>query len=171
MDAARVYDVLTQARRTLFDWVRPLDQAQYTQRFPFGLGSLRRTLVEIAETELYLAMRLREEPLPPVADWPISEERQPTFADLERVWEPQSAQTRATLSGVPDWDQVNVARVVMPDKTLVLTATKADVAAQLLMHEVHHRAQAMAMLRQLGVAAQNLDYINFRQRREEQPRE
>jgi len=30
-----------------------------------------------------------------------------------------------------------------------------------LMHEVHHRAQAMAMLRQLGVAAQNLDYGVF----------
>ncbi|HKV44310.1 MAG TPA: DinB family protein [bacterium] len=31
-------------------------------------------------------------------------------------------------------------------------------AGQILFHEIHHRAQIMAMLRQAGVAAQNLDY-------------
>jgi uncharacterized damage-inducible protein DinB len=59
---------------------------------------------------------------------------------------------------------------VYPDKTLVLTAKKSDIATQLLLHEVHHRAQAMAMLRQLGIAAQDLDYLGFVQRREEAPR-
>jgi len=28
----------------------------------------------------------------------------------------------------------------------------------MLFHEVHHRAQVMAMLRQVGVAAENVDY-------------
>ncbi len=32
------------------------------------------------------------------------------------------------------------------------------IAGQLLFHEVHHRAQVMAMLRQVGVKAENLDY-------------
>jgi uncharacterized damage-inducible protein DinB len=48
---------------------------------------------------------------------------------------------------------------------VTLTATKAAIATQLLLHEVHHRAQAMAILRQLGVPAQDLDYIVFVQRR------
>ncbi|MGQ0549944.1 MAG: DinB family protein [Armatimonadota bacterium] len=39
----------------------------------------------------------------------------------------------------------------------------------MLLHEVHHRAQAMAMLRQLGVEAQNLDYIQFVRRVREEP--
>ena len=39
-----------------------------------------------------------------------------------------------------------------------MRATAGGVASQLLFHEVHHRAQVMAMLRQVGVAAENLDY-------------
>lgn len=32
------------------------------------------------------------------------------------------------------------------------------IAGQLLFHEIHHRLQVMPMLRQAGVAAENLDY-------------
>lgn len=39
----------------------------------------------------------------------------------------------------------------------------------MLLHEVHHRAQAMAMLRELGVSAQNVDYARCVVRREEKP--
>lgn len=167
MDPVRVYDVLTEARQKLFAWIRPLDQERYTQEFPFGLRTLRLTMTEIAATEFYLAMRLREERLPPVAEWPISEEQQPTFASLEAAWGPLSARTRTTLASISDWDRRVTAELVLPEKTLVLTARKADIATQLLLHEVHHRAQAMAMLRQLGIAAQDLDYIGFVQSREE----
>ena len=41
---------------------------------------------------------------------------------------------------------------------LRIRTTTGGIAAQLLFHEIHHRAQAMAMLRQLGVPAQDLDY-------------
>jgi uncharacterized damage-inducible protein DinB len=170
VDPVQVYDVLTRARHKLFDWVRPLSQDQYTRTFPFGLGTLRLTLVEIAAVELYLSMRLREETLAPRAEWPINEARQPAFPDLEKVWAAQSHKTRETLSETTDWNRAVTSRVVLPDKTLMLTAKKSDIATQLLLHEVHHRAQAMAMLRQLGIAAQDLDYIGFVQRREETPR-
>jgi len=163
MEFVRVYDVLLQARQKLFEWVRPLSQAQYAQPFPFGAHSVRGCLVEIARAEMFLAMRLREEPLPPLAEWPINEQRLPTFPDLERVWTTQSQQTRATLAGTTDWDRAVTCRLVRRNETVLLTATKADIASQILMHEVHHRAQAMAMLRQLGVEAQNLDYIRFTQ--------
>ncbi|HEV2357469.1 MAG TPA: DinB family protein [bacterium] len=165
IDPARVYDVQTQARRRLFDWIRPLTQAQYTRPFPFGLATLRATLIEIPFTELYLAMRLREEVLPPFSDWPIGEHRQPTFADLEAVWEPQMRETRATLARTTDWDREVTSEIRWPDRVVAVTATKADIATQLLLHEVHHRAQAMAILRLLGVPAQDLDYIGFVQRR------
>jgi uncharacterized damage-inducible protein DinB len=32
------------------------------------------------------------------------------------------------------------------------------IAGQLLFHEIHHRAQVMAMRHQVGVKAENLDY-------------
>ncbi len=36
--------------------------------------------------------------------------------------------------------------------------TTAGAATQLLFHEVHHRAQVMAMLRHIGTPLQGLDY-------------
>jgi uncharacterized damage-inducible protein DinB len=168
MNAVRTYDVLTQARHKLFAWIRPLSQEQYTREFPFGRRTLRATMIELARVEWYLAMRLREERLPPWEDWPITEERQPTFSDLEAVWTAQAPKTRGTLAAITDWSRSVTARLTLPDKHLLLTATNADIATQLLLHEVHHRAQAMAMLRQYGLAAQDLDYIGFVQTREEQ---
>jgi uncharacterized damage-inducible protein DinB len=175
MEYAHVYDVLTQARERLFGWVRPLSQEKYAQRFPFGLGTLRATLVEIAAVELMYGMRLRAEPLPVTpglpADFPISETKQPTFNDLERVWTVQTKRTRETLAAIDDWAQTVSRRLEQGDKVIISTASKADIATQMLMHEVHHRAQAMAMLRQLGVEAQDLDYISFVVRREEFPKD
>ena len=170
MDFARVYDVHTEARQRLSGWVRPLSQEQYTRPFPFGHRTLRGTLVEIARAELFLAMRMREEVLPAWEDWPIAETRFPTFPDLETVCAAQATQTRATLAGTKDWDRAVMARIVRGGKAFILTASKADIAMQLLLHEVHHRAQAMAMLRQLGVEAQDLDYIGFVQKRQEEAR-
>lgn len=174
MDYARVYDVLTQARGRLFGWLRPLNQEQYTQRFPFGMGTLRATLIETARVELLYGMRLRGEPVPPppLSDtFPISETRQPTFADLEQAWTAQAPQTRATLARTTDWATTLTRRIEQGDKVVITTASKAEIAVQMLMHEVHHRAQVMAMLRQLGVEAQNLDYIGFVARREEYPKD
>jgi uncharacterized damage-inducible protein DinB len=174
MEYAHVYDVLTQARQRLFGWVRPLSQEQYTQRFPFGMGTIRATLIEIARVELLYSMRLREEPVPPPPlgdDFPINEARQPTFADLEKVWTAQAPRTRAALAGTTDWSQTVTRRLEQDDKVTIVTVSKAEVGVQMLMHEVHHRAQVMAMLKQLGVEAQNLDYIGFVARREEYPKD
>jgi len=174
MEYAHVYDVLTQARQRLFGWIRPLSQEQYTQRFPFGLGTIRATLNEIARVELLYAMRLRQDPVPaPPLDenFAISETRQPTFADLEKVWTAQAPQTRATLAGTTDWTKTVTRRFEQGDNVVVTTVSKDEIAVQMLMHEVHHRAQVMSMLRQLGVEAQNLDYIGFVARREEYPKD
>jgi uncharacterized damage-inducible protein DinB len=172
MNFVSVYDVLTQAREKLFGWIRPLSQEQYTQAFPFGLYTLRATLIEIARSEEIYGRWLREEPIPPLNDnYPISEVRQPTFADLQKVWKPLAEKTRATLAGITDWDRAVTRQIERSDKVIISTATKVAVATQLLLHEVHHRAQTMALLRQLGVEAQNLDYIVFAAKRQEFPKD
>lgn len=174
MEYVHVYDVLTKARERLFDWVRPLSQEQYTQRFPFGMGTIRATLNEIARVELLYSMRLREEPVPPppLSDsFPISEARQPAFADLEKAWTAQARETHATLARTADWTKTVTRRIEQGNMVVITTASKDEIAVQMLMHEVHHRAQVMAMLRQLGVEAQDLDYIGFVVRREEYPKD
>ncbi len=169
MDFVRVHDALTQARSKLFDWIRPLSQEQYTQQFPFGLKTLRGTMVEIAAVEWLYTTRLRGGTIPDQKEWPITEERQPTFRELEAAWNEQTPTVRATLAGITDWEKEIERRVTDGGKTRVITVTRGEAAMQMLMHEVHHRAQAMAMLRQLGVEAQNLDYISFVRRVREEP--
>ncbi|MGH2375535.1 MAG: DinB family protein [bacterium] len=169
MDFVRVHDALTQARARLFDWIRPLSQEQYTQQFPFGMKTLRRTMVEIAVVEWLYTTRLRGETVPDQKQWPISEERQPTFRDLEAVWKEQTPKVQATLAGITDREKEIERRVTDGGKTKVFIVTRGEAATQMVLHEVHHRAQAMAMLRQLGVEAQNLDYIQFVRRVREEP--
>jgi uncharacterized damage-inducible protein DinB len=123
---------------------------------------LRRTLTHTGAAEWFLSRWLHGEVLPPLADWPISEERVPTFDDLETLWRAQAPQTRVRLGTVVDWDGEVVAELARPGRPIIRRrATRRQVATQLLCHEVHHRAQVMAMLRQVGVAAQTLDYIGF----------
>lgn len=171
---AHAYDVLGQAREKLFGWIRPLSQAQYTQAFPFGLSTLQTTMVEIAGTERWLAMRIREAEFPvPFSwdDWPITEKTCPTFADLERAWRAQMPETRKTLEAITDPARVVETHLIGAERVTTYRAAQGDLAMQLLMHEVHHRAQAMAMLRQLGIEAQDIDYIGFVQTVRREPRQ
>lgn len=122
--------------------------------------------MEIARSEHYFGLRLREQPIPSLDEsYPISATRQPRFEDLEAVWEPQMHETRVTLERITDWGRPVTCEIRWPDRTITLTATKSAIVTQLLLHDLHHRAQAMAMLRQLGVPAQDLDYIGFVQER------
>lgn len=172
MDFVRVYDIHTKARWKLFDWVRPLSQEQYAREFPFAHRTLRATMIELAMTELWLVMRLREDPMPRPFRWgqmAINEQTHDTFPKLEAAWRDQTPRTRATLAGITDWDTV-VQTVLQGTRQMrTLRATKGDIATQLLLHEVHHRAQAMAMLRHLRVAAEDLDYIFFVQEERLEP--
>ena len=53
------------------------------------------------------------------------------------------------------------------DGPVVVTASPADIFTQLSLHEVHHRAQVMFMLRQLGVALADIDFNALMYKRRE----
>ncbi|HET8679398.1 MAG TPA: DinB family protein [bacterium] len=158
MNPVRAYDYLMRARDHLFDWVRPLSQEQYTREFPFGLRTLRSTLLDIATGEWVWERRLLAEPIPPFSEWPFSEDRRPTFAALETAWRALAEQTSQTFRSITDWNRVIEFRTTEFGKEVHVFPTAGDIALNLCFHEVHHRAQAMAMLRLLGIPAQNLDY-------------
>lgn len=156
---AEAYEYLVKARAKLLDWVRPLTLEQYTREFPFGLKTLRQTLVEIPLAEWSYIRRMRG--LPTVA----SREQHPfwkyydtEFTPLEAPWRDLAEDTRSTLREITDWNQVVEYTPVGTDRPMRIRTTTGGIATQLLFHEIHHRAQAMAMLRHLGIPAQNLDY-------------
>ena len=159
MDPLKTYDYLAVARRRLLDWVRPLTPDQYAREFPIGLNSLARTLTHIMSSEWYYIERMRQADVPPHDQWAIRDEIPPSFPALEAAWTEQAGQTRATLAAIRDWS-TELEYQVTDDSgcRLIINASPSDIFTQLVLHEVHHRAQAMNMLRQLGVPASDLDY-------------
>jgi uncharacterized damage-inducible protein DinB len=162
MNPLRTYDYLAKARAKLFEGVRSLSPEQYGREFPIGLRSLARTLTHIMICEHAYVERIRGRALPPYDQWPIQDEKPPPFETLESAWRDQAQTTRDAMAAVRDWSKELEYRVT-PEvsnvtKPVIVTATYGDIATQMALHEVHHRAQAMFMLRQLGLAIQDIDY-------------
>lgn len=151
------YEYLVEARDRVLERVRALRQAQYTRRFPFGHGSIRATLVHIADTEWWYTSMLRGVPSP--------EERSPFrpfsrtgVTPLEAAWRTLAEQTRRTLRAETNWDRPVEDWWTTKRWKHGVKTTARGVATQLLFHEVHHRAQVMTMLRHLGAPLEGLDY-------------
>ncbi|MCZ6653336.1 MAG: DinB family protein [Planctomycetota bacterium] len=162
MEPLKTYDYLTLARQRIFERVRPLDAEQYAHEFPIGHETLGRTLTHIMISEWYYVQRIRGRDVPPYKQWPIQEENPPPFAAIEAAWIEQADHTRAALSAVRDWSVDLKYRVTGDDdRPEIVAASAADIFTQLVLHEVHHRAQAMNMLRHLGVAVEDLDFNTF----------
>jgi len=153
------YGYLVVARRKLLDWVRTLTLEQYTREFPFGKKTVRDTLVEIPFAEWNYGTRLVGESLPPSRDQhPFGRFYTTDFAALEPAWEELADRTRRIFRDEKDWSRMLEWRTTTTGTPAMVRTTAAGVAIQMMTHEIHHRAQVMAMLRQLGIAAQNLDY-------------
>lgn len=158
MNPLRIYDYLVLSRARIFDWVRQRSAEEYARPFPIGLGSLGRTLTHIMICEYAYVLRIEGREVPPYEQFPFQDETPPPFDVLEPAWNEQAARTKAVISAVRDWAKELEYRVTRDGRTLLITATAGDIFTQLAFHEIHHRAQAMNMLRQLGVQAEDIDY-------------
>lgn len=159
MDPVRIYEYLTLARGRIFDWARPLTPEQHAGEFPIGLGTLGKTLTHIMISEWYYVERMDGRDVPPYEEWPIRMEQPPPLATLEREWLAQATRTRAALRAPRDWQAALEYHVTDDDgHPMIVTTCAADIFTQLALHETHHRAQAMNMLRQLGVALEDIDF-------------
>lgn len=168
MQQLKTYDYLTRSRQRVFDWVRPLPAEQYQQDFAIGLGSLARTLTHMLLDEWYYVQRMERNDLPPYAHWPIQAEKSLAFAALERAWAEQAERTRSALQAVRDWSEEFDYRVTDDEgKLMNVTVSAGDILTHMTVHEAHHRAQVMNMLRHLGVAIEAIDYDAIMHKRRE----
>ncbi len=152
MQPLKIYDYLTRSRAIILTGARTLTDEQYRQPFPIGPGSLAAILTHTYISEWYYIERILGRDVPPYEQWPIRDENPPPFAELECRWNEQAARTRDTLANIADWDAPVHYTVTTDDgKTWRVSATIADIATQLALHEMHHRAQALNVLRHLGV--------------------
>ncbi len=152
MLSLRTYSYLCQSRAIVLDRVRPLSDEQYRRVFPIGLGSLAKILTHTMTGEWYYIQRMLHREVPPDDTWPIQESNPPPFGVVEAAWKKQGDETRAAIASIRDWDAPFEYRVATDaGVNQIVTCSAADLFTQLAFHEVHHRAQVINMLRQLGV--------------------
>lgn len=157
MDPLEHYRYLIDARDKLMDGVRLLSPAQYEQEFPFGLKTVRRTLHHLAGAEWLVIGQLREWPR---EESPFSPRRLPDAASLEAAWRALQPRTVEIISSEQDWNRTVEITVIIPSRQAYrVTTTAANVFTQFCYHEIHHRSQVMAMLRQLGAPIETLDFL------------
>lgn len=108
---------------------------------------------------------------PPYHTWPIQDEKPPAFDMLEKAWREQMNRSQQIMNNEDDWNrELKFDSTVLSDgRQFRVTTTPMDMMVQLLTHEVHHRAQVMAMLRELKVDKPliDLDYSYFANKREQ----
>ena len=121
---------------------------------------MRATLVHLANSEWLYGKAARAEDL--TEPRPFTEQRYPDFLSLEDAWKGLEPGTRAWLESESDWARPMEAIARREGGPLIRVGfTPETLAFQLFYHEVHHRAQVMAMLRQLGIAAEGLDFNRY----------
>ncbi len=172
MNPSRTYEYMTKSRARMFQTLHRLSPEQYGRVHPIGLGTIGTTLAHMMNSEWYYVERLEGRETPAYSAWPIQDEAPPGLDVLEAEWGLRAETTRKALAAPRDWLGV-VSYVTVPDETGVrkrVTTTAGDVATQLVLHEIHHRAQVMAMVRLLdvpGVRLEDLDYNTMMYRIEE----
>jgi uncharacterized damage-inducible protein DinB len=160
MDPRRIYEYLLRSRGMLLDAVRPLTSDQYRRPFTFALKTVGATLTHMMTSEWYYIERITGRNVPPYEEWPIREEAPPPFDVLEPIWREQGARARGVIDGERDWTR-RIAWLSFPDergRRFNITASAGDFFTQLALHEVHHRSQAMVMLRELGRPLEDVDF-------------
>lgn len=159
MDPLRTYDYLVLSRDRVLDQAAALSPEQYTQEFPIGPGTVGKTLAHMLIAEEYYILRMTGRAVDSFDAWAGMEENPPPIADLRAMWDKQAKATRAALEAVSDWSAPIEYRVTGEDgKGWAVTASAGDIMTQLALHEVHHRAQVMNMLRHLGIEAEEIDF-------------
>ena len=159
MDALRTYEYLELSRRRVLDAVRGLSEEQYRREFAIGLGSMARTLTHMLGAEWYYIQRMEGREVPPYETWAVRDEAPLGFDELEERWRRQGEETRGAFGRVRDWSAPIEYQVTDDEgREMIVTASAADLFTQLALHEVHHRAQVLNMLRQMGVVLGDIDF-------------
>lgn len=126
----------------LLDTCRGLTSEQLHRRFPIGLGSLHDTILHIVSANRASADVLAGRTQRPPVELSVQRDVNELFAMVEEAAADLAAHARSGPLDQP----LQRAR-----KDQVYTYTRATILVHSSTHGAHHRAQALNMLRQLGV--------------------
>lgn len=113
-------------------------------------------------SEWYYIERMQEHEVPTYDQWPIKYEHPPVFEVIETTWHQQTRRVRDVIANGLDWSRV-IRYATFPDelgRRFEITTSPSDIFTQLALHEMHHRAQIMAMLR-MTAGASPIEDVDF----------
>jgi len=142
------------ARDKLLELATGLTAAQLDEPFEMGAGSLRATLQHLYGAERVWFERWQGTPqpqFPPARDLPAVE-------DLSRAWHALGQARDHRLLTLADDGLETAVQYTNPDGQR-RSVPLGDILLHVGNHGVHHRAQALNMLRRLGVKVPGLDYL------------
>ena len=138
------------ATRGLLEACRPLSTEQFHQRFDIGPGNLHDTLRHVIGAMIRWSDRISQREVRPS----IEKNEQPfTVDELLTLLERGDRELRAAAKDAEAKLDETITVQFTPDYP-VMRFTRASALVHVTTHGVHHRAQALNMLRRLGV--QNL---------------
>jgi uncharacterized damage-inducible protein DinB len=142
------------AMNRLFSLCDSLDDAQFDRDFSMGMGTLRGTITHIHDAEQWWQNNWKGqvggfEKLPPTTPWPEIKER----------WAFISEQRNRLLDSASpsDLNRITKANLGFGDMPFRLGETMIQLGG----HGTHHRAQAINMLRRLGMAVPAFDLVEW----------
>jgi uncharacterized damage-inducible protein DinB len=141
------------ATRTVLSAAMNLDDAKLDRPFEMGLGTLRKTLCHLWDAERWWYGNWTGR----ASAFPKSDEKI-SLSDLSEQLEQAWALRDEWFSTLTEADLVQW-QTVRPRPDLTLKVAMGVSFVQLCGHSTHHRAQALNMLRHLGVTPPGLDYI------------
>jgi uncharacterized damage-inducible protein DinB len=155
-DVERLYDYSCWANAKLLAVVSELSQEQFTQTVAGSYGSIRNTLVHVLSAEWGWLDRCggppRGERLQPDAF--------PTVDSLKEVWSRVEADMRAFLANLTADDllrDVEFALGTGPKRCIPMGA----LLQHAIIHAAHHRGQVAMLVRVLGFAPGNFDFLLY----------
>lgn len=134
----------------------PLDGAELDRTFPIGLHTLRRTLTHLRDAEEWWVDNWTRRGDGSFAKLPDTT----GLEELSRLLDASIAARDRYLDGC-DAEALLSPVTVEPVPGAPLAFRVAESVMQLPTHGTHHRAQALAMLRRLGVPAPDVSYVAY----------
>jgi uncharacterized damage-inducible protein DinB len=135
----------------LLDLVAPLDFAVLDRDFDMGIGSIRKTVLHIADAERWW-----------LRNWTVGAsafDRAPVstpIADLHTQWPQVIAERNRFIDSLDDSSAQRVVTALVGPMSVRMPVIES--LLQLCGHGTHHRAQLINMLRHCGVTARASDY-------------
>ena len=155
-DLQRLYDYHYWATGQLLGVVAQLTPEQFTQSVAGSHGSIRNTLVHVLSAEWGWLERCGG----PRRGERLNPQNFPEVEVLIRAWAQVEGYVRAFLSGLGDADLTRDIEFTIggvPNHSLPL----GDLMEHAALHAMHHRGQAVLLLRMLGYVPGGIDFLLY----------